>query len=50
MLKPPCALIPGIAGGPTAKTRPSGIWEKAMLRLFTIPAEDSSGVLRSSPA
>src|SRR5258708_11298773 len=48
MLKPPVALIPGIAGGPTAKTRASGISANEALRLRMIPSEVSAGPLRSS--
>ncbi len=48
MLKPPCALMPGMAGGAMRRCRASGILANSTLRLVMMPAAVSSGDLRSS--
>ena len=48
MLKPPAALMPGMAGGDTTKTRASGIFENAMFSFRMIASDVSSGPSRSS--
>ena len=46
MLKPPAALMPGIAGGASAKTRASGMRENSALIFLRIAFAVSSGLSR----
>lgn len=48
MLKPPVALMPGMEGGPTAKTRASGMAANLAFSAETMALEASSGDFRSS--
>ena len=48
MFAPPAVPMPGMAGGWKAKTRASGIREKAMFSARTMPAADSFACFRSA--